>query len=220
VTSAYAPLPETLSQGDIVTNAPWGLIEAPLSICRPQNATETAGKAKYGPPSGHSHPPAFSQQRPENIHLKGHLGLAMVLWHDCQIDKFKEQGKPVEKWLTAIAPIVPMTANSDPALVASVREGRRRAFFHLPEFTDQRLPESYVDLRYILSVKQTLLTERITTLSTESREDLYRTLFQFLTARRIVAESVCPHCSSPIDLSVFMTRADDDEAATAAPPAA
>jgi len=113
------------------------------------------------------------------VHVKAQPGLALVLWQDCQIDKFKNQKKDPSKWFTAVAPIRPITEIQDG--LEAVREGKRRAFFHLPAWDELGIPEGFVDLRYVWPVSQSILSSRVATLSTTARLALYDRLFAFLT---------------------------------------
>ena len=187
----YAPLAEKLSQGDILRNVPWGLIDAPLTLCRPADRKLDAGKASYGPAKGRVD--AFKGQ--EFIHAVARRSLAMVMWHDCQIDKFENQGKPAEKWFTSVAPVLPCPATE----WENVFAGRRRAFFPVPRFDEGGITEnSYVDLRHMWPLKQSLLGERVITLSERAREALYAQLFSFLTQRALRESVNCPSCGSAL----------------------
>jgi hypothetical protein len=186
----FGPLGEKLSQGDIVSSIPWGLIDAPLTVCRPSDRSKPEGKATYAP-VGTVKPP-FKDI--ETVFAKAQLGLGMVLWHDCQIDKFENQQKPPEKWFAAVAPLVPLQEHDQDASTA-VREGRRRAFFFVPEYPAIGIPKPmYVDLRHIWPLKQSLLGNRIGTLSMQARGNLYAHLFSFLTQRSLGNEVKCVKC--------------------------
>ncbi len=166
----FAPLGDRLSQGDILRSVPWGLVDAPITVFRPDDRSKPI--ASFGP--------------------------VIVLWHDCQIDKFLEQNKPLEKWFTGVAPLLPLD-RLDSKSAQFVIEGRRRAFFFVPAYPAIGLNDSmYVDLRHIWPIKQALLTERIGTLSPAAREALYAHLFMFLTQREILNELKCGKCGNVI----------------------
>jgi hypothetical protein len=187
----YAPLGAELSQGDIVAAIPWGLIDDPLTVCRAEDRSKPEGKARYAPVAALRPPP----KGVEIIHARAQIGMGMVLWHDCQIDKFKNQGKPETKWFASIAPVVPLQ-DSDPDAAAAVREGRRRAFFFLPAFAAIGIEkDSYVDLRHIWPLRRSLLSDRRGALSLEARNDLYAHLFTFLTQTVYPHEVRCIHCA-------------------------
>jgi hypothetical protein len=186
----YAPLSPKLSQGDIVANVPWGLIDDPVTVYRPEDRSKPEGKARYA--SLATLKPPFKTT--ETIGARAQLGLGMVVWHDCQIDKFESQGKPATKWFAAIAPVVPLQ-EADAAAAEAVRAGRRRAFFYLPAFTQIGIEkDSYVDLRHVWSLRQSLLVDRRGTLSPNARMALYAQLFTFLTQRSYESEIQCVHC--------------------------
>jgi hypothetical protein len=202
-----------LSQGDIVEDIPWGLIEAPFSICRPDNAKLQQGSAKYGPLDGFSKP---FDRGTEILHTKAQVSVALVLWHGCQIDKFKQLGKPLGKWFAAIAPVFELArfvTRADEQ--ANVRAGKHRAYFPLPAFVSDQysLPESYVDLRYIWSVRQQPLTEfRQARLSPAYLPALYAHLFTFFTRLSLPEESlVCNHCGRQIDLQDILPSVAEND---------
>jgi hypothetical protein len=99
----YASLAGRLSQSDLVRGVPWGLIDAPVTTCQPDAPDRQDGKARYRLVG----PEGFKGAR--IVHAKAQVGEVMVLWHDCQIDKFENQGKPREKWFAAIAPVRPLS---------------------------------------------------------------------------------------------------------------
>jgi hypothetical protein len=130
----------------------------------------------------------------------------MVICHDCQIDKFENQGKLPDKWFASVAPVVPCPATEWSNVVAR----RRRAFFPVPSFEAVGIVDnSYVDLRYLWPLKQSLLGERVITLSQTAREVLYAHLFSFLTQRALRDSAKCPSCGSEIsvrDLTPSLTE--------------
>lgn len=204
----FAPIGKDLSQGDIVTDIPWGLIGDPVIICRPSDRTSVAGKAKYNSLSGTHSPRAFSKP-PEFVHATAYSGTVVVLWHDCQIDKFKNQGKQKKKWFTAVAPI--MSASQLNARDAeAIATGQRKAFFPLPASPELKVegPSCYIDLRHIWPVKQTLLVDRTVTLSEKTKLALIYHLFEFLTDREIPTEMECPHCQGMISVSLIESNED------------
>lgn len=199
----YGPLQDRLSQGDLVKAVPWGLIDVPVLVCRPSDATQLSGKANYAPVK------AEGYQGLKSIHAAASIGPAMVLWHDCQIDKFANQGKPEEKWFAAVAPILPLARVGD--MTEAVRSGQRRAFFFLPAYPAIGLDQdSYVDLRHIWSIKQGALSGRFGTLSPVAREGLYAHLFTFLTSRRLKDAVKCPACQSLIPMAELAEKTDAD----------
>lgn len=186
----FGPLGDRLSQGDIVAGIPWGLIDAPVTVCRPDDRSKPEGKARYAPATDLK--PPFKGI--ELVLAKAQLGLGMVLWHDCQIDKFENQQKPPDKWFAAVAPVIALQ-QTDALAAQAVKEGRRRAFFYLPAFPAIGLAqESYVDLRHIWPMKQSLLSDRKGTLAPTARTDLYSHLFSFLTQRQLGPDVTCTHC--------------------------
>ena len=106
-----------------------------------------------------------------------------AVWHGCEIDDFLHRNQPQKAWV-GVAPIFRMADRipQEPAREA-VRSRQRSAFFPLAplEVGSFRLGEAYVDFRLIWSVKQSILTNRLATLSETVRHSLYAHLFFFLT---------------------------------------
>ena len=186
----YATLEPKLSQGDIFTDAPWGLIDAPVTVCQPVDRSKPQGKASYAPVEGKGF------KGIQAVHAAARLGNVMVLWHDCQIDKFENQGRAPEKWFTAVAPVLPIPTGTGGQAIA---DGLRRAFFPLPAYPAIGLDQpSYVDLRHVWPIKQSVLTldHRVGTLSGPARQALYSHLFTFLTQRRMSTNLRCSSCGA------------------------
>src|SRR5687767_4570466 len=155
----YAPLGADLSQGDILDDVPFGLIDAPLTICQPPNK-EPRGKGNYRPFAE-----VTTRRGVEFIHAKGDVGRGMVVWPNCQIDKLKNQQRPVTDWFVAIAAVHPMS-RLDAAVRDKVVALNRAQFFPLPGNPAVGLSEpSYADLRFIWPVRYSLLANRMAALS-------------------------------------------------------
>lgn len=200
----YLPPADRLSQGDILQELPWGLIPDPLIICRPNDRTATSGKAQFSssgltPKAGQPH----WQPETEFIHAAARNAYGIVMWHDCQIDSWLNKGRAnaEQAAFAGVAPVLPL-AGLPPTLHDGIRKGDHRTFFFLPPFAigDVTLPESIVDVRYIWSIKQSLLTPRLASISDTARLSLYGHLFTFLTRKRLSIERKCVHCGSPMSL--------------------
>jgi len=200
----YAPLGEALSQGDIVDVVPSGLIDAPLTICQPNNTSEI-GKSNYWP-----YEQLPKHRGVEFIHAKGLVGLGMVIWPDCQIDKLKNQGRPQQDWFVGIAPVHPITRLPLPVR-SKVTELNRAQYFPLPPNPPSITELSYVDLRYIWSVRFSLLKARQVALTEVARQALAFHLFWFLTEVRGRQSVPCPHCAGPVDAGAFFQFKDQGE---------
>lgn len=114
-----------LSQGDIVDHVPWGLIDAPTTLCRPDDRKKSSGKAFYGSVAEIKRPrPLPWTLDPEFVHGVSWEGLAIVLWHGCQIDKWKHRdlqtGKDrSDRAFAAIAPMISADSLQPPDAVGS-----------------------------------------------------------------------------------------------------
>ena len=154
-TPFYAPLEGRLCQGDIVQGVPWGLVVGPTEVCRKQGGPHQA-KVHLADQLAS----AF-QKGSEFILARSELGLAMVLWPDCQLDKFMNQGRTEDRWFAGVAPVLPMDPRLPPDTRQSVRDHLRKMYFYVPANDALEIPESFVDLRHIWPVKQSVLTNRV-----------------------------------------------------------
>jgi hypothetical protein len=135
----------------------------------------------------------------------------MVLWHGCQIDKSDNQERTnPEKAFAAVAPIQPLdklqseTAEKTEQLRASVMAGGHSSYFFLPAVTagEFALVDSFVNLRYIWSVRQTtLLQKRRAALHSNMLFSLYEKLFIFFTRFRLDVTPNCPSCGTAVPLT-------------------
>jgi len=201
----YASPGGDLSQGDIVRLIPFGLIDAPLTICRPHNA-DPRGKANYYPldqlPT--------KQRTIQYLHANFKFALGIVLWPDCQIDKLKNQGHPEKKWFAAVAPVIPLSELAA-ELRDRVRSFDRAQWFPLPAKLPELPDESYVDLRFVWTLRYSLLSDRIITLSEGAKQALRLHKFWFDTEVRVRAQVECPHCHKPVESSVLFQYKDFGE---------
>jgi hypothetical protein len=198
----YAPLGPGLSQGDIIRVVPSGLIDAPLTICQPPN-TSPQGKANYYP----------IDQLPKHrsvqyLHAKFTLGLGIVVWPDCQVDKLANQKRPETDWFAAIAAVKPLTEL--PAILhPTIQAFGRAQFFPLPAKAPGIAHDCYVDLRHIWALRYALLKDRITTLTKQARLAFALHRFWFDTELQLPDFVRCPVCSTelaPTDL--FLQKED------------
>ena len=205
--SFFIGLSHDLNQGDIVDHIPWGLIEAPTTLCRPNDRKQPNGKAFYGL-VGDLKTPAPWAHEPEFVHASSWSGLAMVLWHGCQLDKWKNRdgnGEQIDqsvKAFTAIAPVFSLDHFQPAERRGEVSAQQHYSYFPLPPFTvdTRQVPESYVDLRHIWPVRQTILTDRLTSISDSARSSLCAHLFTFFTRCRLDINPTCPSCGTEVPL--------------------
>lgn len=199
----YAAIGSDLSQGDIVRLAPYGHIDSPITICQPHNK-DLQGKANYYPLNK-----IQKRRSVEFLHAKFEIGVGIVVWPDCQIDKRKNQGEPESQWLVGIAPVLPLTKLTS-NLHNNVRLFNRAQWFPLPEKLPH-LPESYVDLRYIWTVQYVLLSDRIIALSQSARQLFSVHRFWFESEVRVRSNVECPHCHQSFDSSALFKYKDIEE---------
>ena len=203
--AAFVPYGEHLSQGDVVNGVPWGAVDAPLTICRPNNAQLEKGRANYATLSATKRPFHSSHDKREIVHARAGYGLGVVLWHDCEIDDHVHRGRPVSKAVAAVAPIFDMVGRiGREEDRQAIRSLRRSALFPVQRFESEgnRFGEAYVDLRLIWSVKQSLLIgNRVATMSAGTLAALYSHLFTFLTRKRLAEKGICPVCDAVFDVA-------------------
>jgi hypothetical protein len=101
------------------------------------------------------------------------LARAMLLTHDCEVDKDKKH--------RTVALIRLLQTNMPAGDSATIRANRRFPFFHLPAGGDQ-LPESYVDFRRICTVSPQWVDSatRLASLTAAARQAMLLQLFRFL----------------------------------------
>ena len=182
----YVACANELSQGDIVADLPWGAIDSPLVVCRPEGARPHKGKARYGEVSAVDR--AFSLKGrggKEFVHAKAGLGPGIVLWHGCEIADDERRGNS-QRGVVGVAPVFSLTRVNE-ADREPVRGLRRTAMFPLPplDVGGEHLDEGYVDFRLIWSVKRVLLVKRLAGLSTDYLELMYSHLEHFFTRQRL-----------------------------------
>ena len=188
--SVYVACVDAISQGDIVSELPWGAIDSPLIVCRP-DVQLRKGEVCYGEVSEVSR--AFNRKGhggKEFVHAKAGRGPGIVLWHTCEVADYDRRGDS-RRAVVGVAPIFSMADRlPDAADQLPVRELRRTAMFPLPplDVDGEHLGESYVDFRWIWSVKQSLLARRLAGLSASYLELMYSHLERFFTRRHLLPE--------------------------------
>lgn len=215
----YVEIPpgDDLNQGDIIDNIPWGLIVAPTTVCRPDNRKAVTGKAVSYADANQASKPAAWELKPEVIHAIANCGLGVVVWHGCQIDKWKHKkaGRDrSDKAFVGIAPVIPISELPS-GHRQDVLDGHSHAMFPLPGFSvgERAIPDSYVDLRHIWPLKQSIATDRLVMLSDLARESMYLHLFTFLTRATFEAPT-CPRCGTAVALRLTGDDPDEPEGQT------
>ncbi len=199
--SVYLPYGSLLSQGDIIEELPWGVIDSPLTICRPDNAKRTSGPSRYNEASSVKDAFEKSHDGKEYIHARAGRGPGIVLWHDCEIDKESRRKEP-EKAMVGVAPIFCLEDRISKEHRPAIQSRQRSALFPLEplDVDGFHFGEAYVDFRLIWSVKQSVLKRRLATLNQTVLHSLYEHLILFLTRRTPI---------SPIDRIQYL-KSDED----------
>ena len=156
-----------LSQGDLLSPIPFAATTAPERMLK-RGATlrhdvQTWQETSVWKPDADGRGYILASGR--RVH-------AIVLSHDCEIDKEKR---------VLIAPVLSIATVTGDALEA-VRNGKRYPFLHLPEIP-QKLVESYLDLRGICFVERKVVdnVERLASMSEDGVERLHAQIIGFFT---------------------------------------
>src|SRR5262249_51101871 len=140
-------------------------------------------------------------------------GSAIVLWHGCQIDKWlnQERENTPRAAFAAIAPILPLEAYQPADYRQGIATGKKFALFPLPPFKMDAFeqPEAYVDMRYIWSIRRSVvIRSRLVGLTEDASFSLLEPLFTFFTRLRLDLNPTCPKCGNTVQL---MPAADEDD---------
>jgi hypothetical protein len=160
-----------LSQGDIFRAVPSLLVDQrPLVVVRRRDRLTALLHTEGGdaPPGGFTW-----QGHGETVVARASLALAMLMTHDCELDKDEHfrTFALIRGWET-----LPFETQ------LNILAGRRLRFFHLaPQLPD--LPESYVDFRRLTTVRgrEIRMEDRMLSLSDDSRAALREAFIQFVT---------------------------------------
>ncbi len=193
-----ASLRQEMSQGDIVSLVATGLIDDPLTVCVPDNSSPQ-GRARYAPAE------AVTTGKQKYLHATFSLGLGMVVWPNCQIDKLKNQGSPMTKWFAAVAPVRPMR-DLNPDYRATVVAMERAQWFPLPTKLPDLPEECFVDLRRSWPVRWSLLSKRVASLTDDAQAALRMHMFWFSTELSIREPLQCPHCQQELALEDVLAQ--------------
>jgi hypothetical protein len=132
----------------------------------------------------------------------------LVLWDSCEIDKASNRGRGPEDQFAAVAPIVPLSVVGDEESRRDIVAGKRFSAFPLPGEAGNVLEaDSFVDLRYIVPVQQSLLlSQRVGAVAPGTLEAFFAHLFAFLTRRRFQEDVHCPACGAAVGLDAVAPR--------------
>lgn len=219
----FRDLRDDLAQGDIIADVPRGFVDD-TAVCRVDQGRDY-GRAKFLPADQHTSPKAHERKNADDaIHLKVKLGFAMVLWPDCQIDGFANKAREgtnnvkADKMFAGVAPLIDLNLYKE-SEHDRIKAGNRAALFYVPGFDDLNIPESVVDLRRILPVKQSLLLAgRVASVTDTVRDAMGPHLSWFFTElRHGLGERVgCPSCGSALDLRGLIALPPDSSETEAA----
>jgi hypothetical protein len=123
------------------------------------------------PPKG-----GFKWDSREEVLADGQLGMCIVLTHDCEIENDDSKGHRLVGLMRPLANL----SETDKEIVAT---GQHFGRLYLPSWPEGGLPESYVDLRRVTTLRHSALVEqeRVASLTDWAREVLQRAVIRFLT---------------------------------------
>jgi len=166
----YCTPKDELSQGDIFVDMPSVYVPEPVQTA---TATTCAGNSRHLVPAS-AEPELFGAQ--DQIMLaRGNLTAAVVLTHDCEIDKDQRY-----RLLGLIRPLAGLPLSA----VEEIKANNRRRFFYLPaEDEVYALPESYLDFRRITTVNGGVLqpAKRVLSMQDRLRDSMSEAFILYLT---------------------------------------
>lgn len=170
------PIPGDFRQGDIYRDVlQIALSASGFRVLRPFTASGGREAMRvHGPedePQG-----GFRWGSKEQVQADGQLGLAVVLTHDCEIEN---DDSSHHRLIGLLRPLDPLSAQEKDTVI----EGRHIGRLYVPSWHDVGLPESYLDLRRITTVRQNALPDdhRIASMTDFGRTVLQRAIIQYLT---------------------------------------
>ena len=136
------------------------------------------------------------EDKPGFVAAKCKRDRAILLTHDCQIDK-----PELRSWL--VCPIRRLDAMSR-SIQGDIKKNRVYPFLHLPEYRDV-LPASFVDFNHVTALEPALVksADRIVSLSNLGRRALYSQFIRWLT-RWELRKLKCPACTVEFDPADFL----------------
>jgi hypothetical protein len=186
------PNPAELLQGDIFTDFPSVYIDTrPIRVAR--HWKEIAGRDMWSVHAEESTPPkggfkwTMSQGGESGVLVHAHLGMAMLMSHDCEIEN-----DPNARILAMIRPIDHLDAKTQERLFSdNVEEEPIYTAFPLEaQMAQPKIDRSFVDFRRITTVRPAVLeaSNRIASLSEDLRKAIAERFWLYLF-RRLEAES-------------------------------
>ena len=115
----------------------------------------------------------------ESVQAIAKRAFAIVITHDCEIENDDEEH------YRHVALIRPLSGVANPADRQTIVEGRYIGRLYLPPFPSVNLPESYLDLRAITTLRRAALPPalRVISLTDHGRDWLQAGLIRYFTAK-------------------------------------
>jgi len=172
--------PAEVLQGDIFDGQPSiYVLSRPLSVVRTRPEGERIHAGVHTEEGQPSEPEGgYHWDTGEKIICDGILSPAVMLTHDCEIEKDDKH-----RVLALIRPWATIPAQHQEA----IRQGHRYRFFWLPEQNDPDFPESYVDFRRLTTVRPQALQEerRLLSMTDRMRQALAGAFIKYITRKDV-----------------------------------
>ncbi len=196
----YQAPEDVASQGDIVEVLPHLYFDPPITAL---------SKAADGTYSSTPAPGGFNDKAGQAIVAVAKRCKALVITHDCEIDKKDKEGHLlVKRWI--ICPIVPLQDAGSSAYQDKVRRNRVYSALFLPKY-QHILPDSFAHFGQLTTVHREAITDasRVLSLNDIGRRALYLQFVRWLT-RWELADLRCPSCSTELNpASVLPVRGEE-----------
>ena len=171
-----APVPRDFRQGDIYRDV------LHIMLTEPEFAVLRTFQAKGGRTQvflhGPGNPPkdGFHWESKERVVAEGQLRMAIVLTHDCEIENADSR----EHRLIGLLRPLDRLGSGDQEIII---QGRHFGRLYLPAWSEVGLPESYLDLRRITTLRNDALPgeNRIASMADFGRELLQAAIIRYLT---------------------------------------
>jgi len=170
------PIHGDFRQGDIYCDVPHIMLSKPgFEVLRTFQAkggrTQVFLHDENNPPRD-----GFHWESKECVAAEGQLGKAIVLTHDCEIENADSRE---HRLVGLLRPLDRLDARDREIIIQGLHFGR----FYLPAWHDVGLPESYLDLRRITTLRKDALPDqlRIASMTDFGREILQAAIIRYLT---------------------------------------
>ncbi len=168
------PIADDFRQGDIYVDILHVMLSEPDWIVV-KEFDDKGGRKKLVPHTPSNPPKALDWER-ERVVAGGQFGMAVVLTHDCEIENSDERN---HRLVALLRPFDGLSPDDQETIITNRHIGR----LYLPAWANAGLPESYLDLRRITTLRDNALpgANRILSMTDYSRRILQASIIRYLT---------------------------------------